>query len=199
MPSQIDVINRALTKLGEDRLISLDDDVRAARSVAAVYDGLLDAELARNRWAFSVRRAILPALLEPPVWGYTRAFQLPDDCLQLIWIDGAARSESIQDFIADSGGPFTLEGRQILTDLEAPLRIRYVGRVSDPNLWEPVFVDAFAARLAYELAEDLTQSQQKRDLSWGEYKVAVGEAKRQSAIQQPPQSIPDDGWLQSRS
>jgi hypothetical protein len=198
MPSQIEVVNRALIKLGEDRLISLEDDTKAARAVGMVWDTLLDSELARNRWAFSVRRAILPALLEPPAWGYSLAYQLPDDCLQLIWVDGASRSEGIQDFITDSTAPFLVEGRTILTDIEAPLQVRYVARVTDPNLWEAPFIEAFSSRLAYELAEDLTQSSSKREMAWAEYKTSVGEARRQSAIQNPPQSIPDDSWLQAR-
>ncbi len=198
MASQIEVCNHALTKLGADRILSLADDNKGARAIAAVYDKLLDAELSRNRWAFAMKRASLPALADAPVWGYARAFLLPVDCLSLVWVDGAAQALTLSDRLEDSASPYLVEGRRILTDLGAPLRIRYVSRVIDPGNWDPAFWDAFAARLAFEVCEDVTQSPGKKDALWGEYRQHVAQARRVSAIQQPPQVLPDDSWLLSR-
>jgi hypothetical protein len=54
--------------------------------------------------------------------------------------------------------PFRLEGGKILTDLTAPLQIRYVRRVIAADEMDVLFRDALAARLAWEWAESITQT-----------------------------------------
>lgn len=198
MAASIELCNHALTKLGADRILALTDDSKAARALLAVYDRLLDAELQGNRWTFATKRASLPALLAAPVWGYARAFGLPTDCLSLVWIDGAGVALGLADLSMDSAAPYTIEERSILTDLGAPLRIKYVARIEDATRWDPCFWNALAARLAFEICEDVTQSSSKKQELWGEYRAAIAQARRLAAIQGPPQSLPDDSWLQSR-
>lgn len=198
MASQIDVANRAALKLGTDWISSFSDATKFARAITMCYDGILEAELAKNRWAFAIKRASLPALAAPPAWGFERQFLLPTDCLRLDWIDGAGRSENLANFIADSTSPFRIEGRHILTDLEAPLLIRYIAKSENPNEWDPCFLNAFAARLAFECCESVTQSEQKKQSLWAEYQGEIANASRMSAIQNPPASIPDGSWMEAR-
>jgi hypothetical protein len=61
-----------------------------------------------------------------------------------------------------------------------------------------MFVEAFACRLAMEMAEDLTQSNSKRELAQAEYMAALRGAIRASSVEQPPQALPDNSWLLSR-
>lgn len=198
MPSRIDVANLAALKLGADRIMAFEDESKVARALTLVFYHLLWAELARNRWTFAIKRASLPALAAAPSWGFERQFLLPVDCLRLDWIDGAGRSEYLANFIQDSTSAFRIEGRYILTDLGAPLSIRYVARVDNPEEWDPCFVEAFATRLAAEICEDVTQDGTKKRALMDEYLRSMSEAKRISAIQNPPQSIPDDSWVQAR-
>ena len=65
-------------------------------------------------------------------------------------------------------------------------------------MWDALFVEAFAARLAFECAEDITQSTSKKDIAWQDYKQALREAKLVDAIENPPEPLPDDAWLLSR-
>ena len=44
MSSQIEIANNALTLLGAARIISLGDDVKAARSITAMWNITLDAD-----------------------------------------------------------------------------------------------------------------------------------------------------------
>lgn len=198
MAASIEVCNHALTKLGADRITGLTDESKGARAIAAVYDRLLAAELQRNRWTFAMKRASLPALVEVPLWGYSLAYNLPVDCMSLVWVEGAAQALGLSDLLEDSQAPYMIEGRKILTDLPAPLRIRYVSMVEDATKWDPSFWDAFAARLAFEICEDVTQSTSKADKLWGEYRTSIAQARRLAAIQGPPQSLPDDSWLLAR-
>jgi hypothetical protein len=59
-------------------------------------------------------------------------------------------------------------------------------------------VRALASRLAYELAEDLTQSASKRDQAGADYKAALREAVSANAIEVAPEVLPDNSWLLSR-
>lgn len=198
MPSKIDIANRSALKLGADWISSFADATKFARSVSLCYEGLLESELSKNRWAFAIKRASLPALAAAPAWGFERQFLLPTDCLLLDWVDGAGRSEYLADFLPDSTSPFRVEGRNILTDLEAPLLIRYITKVNDPNDWDPCFLNAFAARLAYECCDAVTGSEPKRRALWSEYQDEIANARRMSAIQNAPSSIPDGSWVESR-
>ena len=49
-----------------------------------------------------------------------------------------------------------------------------------------------------EMAEDLTQSNTKRELAQAEYIASLRGAIRANAIEQPPQDMPDNSWMMSR-
>lgn len=84
MASKITICNRALSKLGADRITSLDDDNKAARAMKSAFDFVRDAELRAHVWNFSVKRAELAALASVPVWGYSYEYALPTDFLKLL-------------------------------------------------------------------------------------------------------------------
>lgn len=60
-----DIGNRALQHCGASRIVSFADNDKGAAEVAACYDGLRRAELRRNLWTFSVRRAVLYPINTP--------------------------------------------------------------------------------------------------------------------------------------
>lgn len=91
MASVIQVANRALTKLGAARIISLGDDNKQARAVASCFDDLRDDELRAHRWQFAMKRIELAALSEVPTFGYKHQYALPPDFCALIWSTIAIR------------------------------------------------------------------------------------------------------------
>ena len=60
--SQVQVVNLALTKLGQDRVTSIDDDIEAARVMRSLWDFTRDAVLASFPWKFAIVSADLPAV-----------------------------------------------------------------------------------------------------------------------------------------
>jgi hypothetical protein len=191
--SNVYIANRAVTKLGEARIISLTDSTKAATDIASMFDSVRDDELRAHRWNFAKARATLPALTAKPAFGFANAFQLPTDFLSLI---------QVGDFLVyprmDTRGLFSIEGRQILTNLGPSLPIRYTKRVEDPNLFDVSFIEAFACRLALESCESLTQSETKYNRVANMYDFAIRRAVRANAIERPSQVIGDDTWLESR-
>ena len=55
----IDVMNRALQRVGQTRIVTLTDDTKAADEVTFCYDKLRIAEMRRNVWIFSIRQTAL--------------------------------------------------------------------------------------------------------------------------------------------
>jgi hypothetical protein len=197
--SDVSIANLALTKLGEARIISFGDDTKAARTMTALYEITRDAELRRRKWRFSLKRASLPALTASPEFGYAYAYQLPSDCLSILSVGDVAPGVDLSDYRTGIDmGLYSLEGRQVLTDLGAPLSLRYKARITDPTQFDIAFVAALAARLAYEAAEDLTQSASKRQQAGEDYKVALREAVAANAIEVAPEPMADNSWLLSR-
>jgi hypothetical protein len=198
MASIIDVANRALTKLGSARITSLADDSKQARSVNSCFYQLLDAELRQNRWSFSIKRASLAALADAPSFGFTYQYALPTDFLRLDMIADVYPSTYLDNYIYSELCDYAIEGNVILTNYASPLKIRYGARIMEPGSWDPLFREALAARIAAEICEDLTQSNEKRNLAWQEYKNALSAAKRVNAIERPSQALPDDQLIISR-
>ena len=193
MASKVSIANRALTKLGEDRILLLSDDTKPARTLNSMFDDVRDAELRRNRWKFAIKRDALLALTVAPGWGYSLQYPLPADYLALVQV--GERYVRASD---KSRAPWSVEGRKILTDLQAPLRVRYVSRVEDPTLFDPLFVEVLACKLALEACETLTQSSTKLQAAQQAYDFALKEATRQDAIENPPDELPQGSWLDSR-
>ena len=83
MASTVDIVNIALTLLGESRITSIDDDVKAAREAKALFDHARDALIGGYNWSFAKARAQLSADATAPVFEYANAFTLPVDCLRI--------------------------------------------------------------------------------------------------------------------
>ena len=104
----------------------------------------------------------------------------------------------MDDYIGAETAEYAIEGNAIITSYSAPLKIRYVAQITDPNQWDPLFREALACRIAAEICEDLTQSDTKKQNAWNEWKRAISEAGRIGAIERPPQMPPDDQFIISR-
>lgn len=199
MASQVDIANLAFVALGANRITSFDDGSKNANTVKAIYDQTRDAELRRHLWNFAMTRDSLAALSDEPEFGFDLMYQLPSDCLRLVQVGEYFHVvANLSDALDRSEQPYQLEGRRILTDLAAPLSIRYIAQVTDTTQYDALFVQALGKRLALEMCEALTQSTTKKETIQQDYADIINEAKRTDAIENPPENLPDDSWLLSR-
>lgn len=199
MTSQVDICNLALTKLGDNRIISLDDGTEEADSLSAIYDLILEDELRKRNWRFSMLRTTLPALASTPAFGYDNQYALPSGYLRAIQVGEYFVSENLRNHTGDKTPFYTIENNMILTDMAAPLKFRYVSSAITPDKYDACFKNAFASRLAYELAEDSTQSNSKRQLAKQDYIDAVNDAVVSGAIEVPAEKPQDDSWVLARA
>lgn len=197
MASVVEICNRALQKLGANRIISLTDNSKNARSCNVAYGPVRLAELRAHDWNFSIKRVQLAADVIPPEFGRGNAFQLPSDFLRLLNPDPvqnlSARDRNILDV------DWQIEGKKIFTNDQAPLQLRYVADVTDPNTMDPLFREALSAKLAFELCEEITQSNQKKTDATAAYKEAIQIARRVNAIENIAAEPPTDTYITVRA
>ena len=184
MASKTDIVNRALSKLGQSRVSSIDTNTEAARVMNDMWDNVRDALLQSYPWNFSIKRVLLAKDSTAPAWGYVNRFTLPSDFLALMDIRNDPE--------------YTIENGYILSDEGAPLYVRYVSKVEDTGLYPPLFTEALAASLAYEACEKITQSNTKKEILFSDLNFAINRAYVSDAIDNPSLVLPEDTWLTDR-
>lgn len=194
MAGTVDIVNRALSKLGDMRISSLDDNTKSAAVAASMYESVRDVEISTHSWNFAKCRAKLPAEAEKPAFGWAWQYLLPSGCLRVLeagpWPTAFAGSYAGAD-----NRNFTLEGQRLLSNLGPALEVVYLSKILDPGLFPPIFVEVLASKLAAEMAESLIGSNSKRELAWKEYEQALRLAKRLNALGLPPLMVQDDSWM----
>ena len=202
MPStitQTTIINRALQLLGYKPVGSIQDNDRGARAMNRAYYSVLYKELRSNFWGFAVTRASLAANATPPLFGANYAYPLPGDFLDLAPPDPM--------FSANAGGPvagnmtqndWRIEEGQILSDMAPPLQIRYITSNLTESQFDASFAEAFAAALAVQTCEELTNSNAKIATAGKIYDDAIELAKQRNAFESRPMKAPVSLWLSKR-
>lgn len=183
----VSIANLAAVTVGTAaRLTTPDDDTTLGRAVASVWDIERKAALRDGAWNFAVKRAALARLTEAPSHGFAYKYQLPADCLRLL---------EIHDLHRDY---WQLEGLQIHSNQDAPLKIRYVADIVEPAAFDPLFAKAFALRIACAIGNRIAGSAFKEEANWQKYREALKEARRCDAMENPPIEHAESSWIEAR-
>ena len=185
--SNVAIANLALQKLGTKRIESLTQDHPNARSINACFTAVRDQEIRRYDWGFAIKRASIAADSSQTTWGDWNRFSLPNDYIRLVRDDESGLAVD-----------WRIEGGFIVTADAAPLDIRYIARIEDPNLFDQLFIDAFASKMAHQCCKEITGSNALQQIVKADYDFAIAEAKRCGAIEKPAQEAPEDGWITVR-
>jgi hypothetical protein len=188
--SQIAIINSALIKISESPLSSNDGSRRAVYAFSQ-YDPLRKALLRSYRWNFAMKRVFLAPQITPPVFGFGKKCELPNDCLQLHGIFDT--SEPDQNYTTGRF-PYRVEGRNVLVNLEAP-GIFYTADVTDTAQFDPLFSEALAWKLAVDLAYPLTTGPQGAQLAQQGLALALRDARFANAIEGTPEVVQTSEWV----
>lgn len=152
MTSEIDICNRALSRLGTRATIAaLSENSAEARTAAIWYAATRDALLRAADWNFARRRVALADLGAPPT-GWSFRYALPIDCLRLLRLAPVTPDLTAPHF--EVAGAAT--GRVVLCDEPAAEAI-YTARVEDPTLFDAGFAAALVDQLAAHIAYPITQ------------------------------------------
>ena len=179
--SKTAIANLALTAMGAKLIANITENSDSARTINAVYDATLDGTLRQHPWNFAVKRAAIAANSIDPVHTWAKAYPVPSDFIRMV--------ESIfQD-------PFAIEGNQILSDEPATLNIVYIARITDTAQFDPLFVEAFALRLAVATVERITQSFAKKNQLDADLVLVMQRARNVDGQEDDRKPTPIDFWI----
>jgi len=181
----LEVCNRALSRVGAARILSLGDTTAAARAVSACFPSAPDWVLRSWRWAFAIKREALTPAVDASEVGYAWRYSIPAD--YLTW----APEEAAE--------PVMVEGGSVLSDQEAPLWFRYVSQVTDPAQWDAAFAEVLSWKLALEIQPELGPSLLRSTILEG-FHEAVRDARRSGAIESVGRGALErmEDWLMAR-
>lgn len=188
MASMVGIANIALINLGETRITSLDDQQKKAVLCKERLPDIIDAVLRAHPWKCAKTRASLPLHADVPAYEYSAQFMLPANpyCLRVLSIENYRER-------------WEIEGRFILANTGAPLLMKFIKRITDPNEFDSLCTQAIAARLAADLAMPITQSQTHTDQMWKMYREKLMEARGINAQEGGAQEeLQADTWLDAR-
>ncbi len=167
---EVAIVNQALGLLGQDPIMSLDQEGRSAEWSNILWPQARDAVLSLHPWSCALERAQLARLGTAPLAGFAYAYQLPSSpyCLRPWAMEGTP----------DTGQPWPwrVRRRSLETDAEAAL-ITYSCRLTDTTLFDPLLVEALAAHLAWKLAYVLAGNKRKVPEMLTIFEGAMAQAK----------------------
>jgi electron transfer flavoprotein alpha subunit len=184
--SATSIANAALRVLGERRIASLDEESKTARLMKDAYDDVRQETLRTMKPRFATTRASLSANATAPAWGYDYAYDLPGDCLRVVNVLNESRLH------------WEVEGRQIVTDLGAPLKITYISDFTDVPAMDAGFRQALAANLAAEVAEPLTGTMSESEKAATVARARAAQAAGADGQEATNANVVGSEWLDAR-
>lgn len=166
----LDICNLALSRLGESPIPELDSNGSLpSRMCYMHYHPVRREVLCANRWSFATVSTTLQSS-EESTGDDTHQLRhsLPVDCLRVLGVNSRS---------------WILRGRAVYCPAST-IRLLYIADVEDTSLFEPLFVEALALRLAWKLCIPLINSTTARQALGEEYqRIALPQAAHFNAVQ----------------
>jgi hypothetical protein len=180
--AKLDVINQALTGLGEDRCGALTDDFPRMVVMREHYDAVLQACHSKSNWRFATSKAALNKLTAVPTNRWAAQWQLPLDLVKLIstW----------------PPSDYERQGNRILTNEGTRLEIDYVRLVAEGD-WPSWFTEYVVARLVVKTCYGIKRSAADKEML-DEADRALRDARFEDAQQQPNATFQTNDFIDVR-
>jgi hypothetical protein len=187
MTSKTDICNRALIKLGKATIRDIDTDESPQGTLCkAVYDAMLDEVLRQAEWNFAVtRQSLNQDNSGSPLYEWSYRYILP------------TLPPVIKIISVENNNPFKIESGFLVSN-SGKINLKYIGRVTDPNLYDSLFIHTFVLRIANEISFALTSQTGLTDSLYKQYLLAIEEAKNQNSQDDNELPIQDSTWTNSR-
>lgn len=190
MSSNVQIANAALLRIGEKPITAFDDAGKPALLANNTYSIHRDALLRAIAPRFAIWRVALAASTTVPAWEFSYYYPLPAApkyCLRVLTIENLSDTD------------WRLEGRMIATSHAAPVNLKYVYRVEDPEQFDMLFVETLIAKLQWEWAEALVKDAVLRRDLLAEYVGKRDEAAAVSDSEGKNEPRPSGTWCEAHS
>jgi len=195
MADDVQICNMGLARIQGEPIASLepDEEGKAAALCRTLYVPLRDAVLRHHDWAWAAKRQVLSLLGAGSAYlsSYLYVYQLPADpyCLRpLVLLDCA-------DDYQELDVPFEVEGRTLFTNLAAA-GLKYTARITDPALFDDLFIDALAWRLAANMLRPLEGNSEADP--WAMYLASITKAVGRDEVGKQQKETPPERWVERR-
>ena len=208
--NQVTICNMALARLGQSTIQSITE----TNSVGAEFCNLFYKPvrqwlLRHHPWGFAKTSVALAQTTTTPL-GWDFQYQLPEGCLR-VWsvVDEAGSgTELVASFangelnykpMASSSTPieFDIFGDKLHTNLGAAYAV-YNQDITDPELFDPMFSDAFAWRLAYEVAMPLSGKMALRKQALEGFEMSMASATTASSNERRVRQVVGSDLVEAR-
>ncbi len=191
--SPTQVCNLALARIGSKRINDIEEAATIAVQCETHYEQTRDALLRSYWWRFASARVDLTQDDEGPDFEWDNQFSLPNDFLRL------------KDVYEDNNTPlhattrtYAIEGKKILTN-ESSVSIRYIRKVEDTTVFDPLFTEVLVLQLAIKLVMPLSQDKVLRRDLLDELTVLMARVRTVDSSETERVGRDDSGrWLDAR-
>lgn len=213
MPSDVEIANFALIRVGAKKIESFTQRSQEADTINSIYGLIRDSVLQECDWGFARQEKALQEIgNEWSNWAY--AYRYPNDCIALRYLTTPTEAVTVNNSLYRASDtlsamptlgniPFETRqnsdgtGRVILCDTYQAVAV-YTSKTTDPTIFPPLFVDAFACRLAAELAQTLLIDMQVHQIQMQKYQALISYAKSGSANEAVEYPTSTNSFLDSR-
>lgn len=200
MITQLDVMNIALDRLGEEPILAVDANNPRAKVISRNWEPCLRTLLRVAQWHWATTRDDLVEDTDPPAFGWSHQYLLPARFISLVMLN--------QRIAGVPGRWWVIEGPFLLTN-ETEALAQYVEYPDDPDLdafltrMDPLAMEAFvvllASRVANKIVKDGTQMAQALYRQYLTVDLPRAVMKMANEGYGPPKSIsPQSQWDHSR-
>lgn len=196
MSSDVEICNFALSGLGISQEISvLDEASTEAAKCNLFFANCRDRVLRDFDWPFARRYYTLGLVEEDPNTEWSYSYRYPSGCLSIRGILGATRKDP-------SRTPFSLgsdaSGKLIYTD-EPEAVVRMTVRITDTELFDPLFVSAFAGLLGSKVGGPLSRDPKLVAQSYQSYLADIASARADAQNEGGQDEPPDAESIRARA
>lgn len=183
MQTKTDIANAALAYLGEMQISDINDpSSKPARVCKQFMDDTIHEVLRTHRWSCAIELADLTLAGDEPLWGYKKAYILPNDRLLILEVNGQVTGPTQQYY--------EIQGNRLLSNWDR-CKIRYVKRIDVPSM-DPLLANAIALKVACKICIPLSLNAALQQSCVAQFNLAVQEAKRINAIEKTTKA--NHGW-----
>lgn len=148
--SPTSICNMALAKIGAKRITKFEDTQESSEEAIHCrthYEQTRDSLIRSHSWRFARARAVLSQDTTNPVFEWDNQFILPNDYMRF-------RSIYEEEGYSSKSRRHSIEGQRFLTNFST-VNMRYIKKVTDPNEYDPLFVEVLVLLLARKLVGPL--------------------------------------------
>lgn len=176
--AKVDIANKALSFLGEETILTFNDEVAQARVIKIHYDSCKRSLLQQHNWNFATKRVSLTQLGEHEDDVYPYAYQYPSDCIKIIRTDVCGDAWArFQDKIYSHEASFPCE---------------YIAEV-DESYFSPSFEEALVYYIASKICHVVSGDTNLKNNTYQMYGQALLQAIAANDLEQGKRSLGDAG------